>query len=158
MSLTIRLYESADASAVAQVFQTSIRTIATNDYLPEQVTAWLANAPTLEQFAAMNADGRLTLVAVDEANQVVAFIDLECDGHIDMLYALPSVAGTGITISLYEQIELHARQQQLTRLFTEASEAARRFFLRRGFVEKHRRDLKVGGVLIHNYAMEKALR
>ncbi|CAE7835011.1 abgB [Symbiodinium necroappetens] len=104
----------------------------------------------------MNADGRLTLVAVDGEDKVMAFIDLESDGHIDMLYALPAVAGTGIAVSLYEQMEAHARQQQLTLLFTEASEAARRFFLRRGFVEKHRRDLEVGGVAIHNYAMEKA--
>jgi putative acetyltransferase len=157
MNFNIRTYESADAPAIARVFRAAIIEIAPTDYQPAQVEAWLANAPTVEQFAAMNADGRLSLVAIDPGEQVVAFIDLEADGHIDMLYALPAVAGTGISISLYKQIEDHARQQQLTLLFTEASEAARRFFLRRGFVEKHRRDLEVGGVAIHNYAMEKSL-
>ena len=157
MKFNIRRYESSDAPAIVRVFQAAIIEIAPKDYLPTQVEAWLANAPSLEQFAAKNADGRLTLVAVNPGDQVVAFIDLEPDGHVDMLYALPAVAGTGISIRLYEQIEDHARQQQLSLLFTEASEAARRFFLRRGFVEKHRRNLAVGGVAIHNYAMEKAL-
>jgi putative acetyltransferase len=39
----------------------------------------------------------------------------------------------------------------------EASEPARRFFLKHGFSELHRRNFEIGGVPIHNYAMEKRL-
>jgi putative acetyltransferase len=44
-----------------------------------------------------------------------------------------------------------------TRLYSEASEAARRFFLKKGLVVLHRRDFEVRGVAIHNHAVEKRL-
>ena len=45
----------------------------------------------------------------------------------------------------------------MKRLHAEASEAARRFFLRRGFVVVNSRAFEISGVPIHNYAMEKWL-
>jgi putative acetyltransferase len=39
----------------------------------------------------------------------------------------------------------------------EASEPARRFFLKRGYAVLERRDFEIGGVPIHNYAMERRL-
>ena len=45
----------------------------------------------------------------------------------------------------------------MPRLYVEASELARRLFLRKGFTVVTRRDFAVGGVMIHNYAMEKRL-
>jgi putative acetyltransferase len=39
----------------------------------------------------------------------------------------------------------------------EASEAAKAFFMRLGFEERQRRNLNLGGVAIHNYAMRKKL-
>jgi len=158
MKYSFRNYQAQDAQAIARVFRSAIVGVAAKDYEQEQIEAWLANAPSVAQFAAKYADGRLALVAVDRVDEVVAFIDLESDGHIDMFYALPEAAGTDLTIRLYNLLEENARHLKLDCLYTEASEAARSFFLRRGFVEKHRRDLTVGGVSIHNYAMEKALR
>jgi putative acetyltransferase len=52
---------------------------------------------------------------------VVAFIDLEPDGHIDRLYAAPEAAGRGVAPRLYDAIETVARAQGIERLFTEAS-------------------------------------
>ncbi|MFN3817341.1 hypothetical protein [Brevundimonas sp.] len=40
---------------------------------------------------------------------------------------------------------------------SEASEAARRVFLKRGYAVVERRDFEVAGVAIHNYAMERRL-
>jgi len=43
----------------------------------------------------------------------------------------------------------------MPRLYTEASELARRLFARKGFTVLKRQDLVVNGVAMHNYAMEK---
>jgi hypothetical protein len=51
-----------------------------------------------------------------------------------------------------------AIEARLARIYMEASEAARRFFLRRGFEVLERRDLLIGEVPIHNFAMEKRLQ
>jgi putative acetyltransferase len=45
----------------------------------------------------------------------------------------------------------------MKRLYSEASEAARRFFLKQGFAVVSKRLFEISGVPIHNYAMEKWL-
>jgi putative acetyltransferase len=49
------------------------------------------------------------------------------------------------------------RAQGIERLFTEASELARRFFERKGFTVLQRQDKILRGVPIHNYRMAKTL-
>jgi putative acetyltransferase len=88
---------------------------------------------------------------------VVGFIDLEADGHIDRLYCAPEAAGRGVASRLYEATEAAARVQGISRLFTEASERARRFFERKGFTVLERQDMIRRGVPIHNYRMTKTL-
>ena len=152
----LRLYQPDDAAHLAGIFVEAVRGIGPSDYSPEQVQAWAAGA-SADRFAARAGDGRVVWVALDVADQPCAFIDLEADGHIDFLYCRPAEAGTGTAAALYAVLESHARKTGLTRLYTEASEAARRFFLKRGFVVTQRRDFPVRGVMIHNYAMEKRL-
>jgi putative acetyltransferase len=62
-----------------------------------------------------------------------------------------------VTAILYAALEAAAAAQGIVRLYTEASEPARRFFERRGFVVDHRRDFELAGVPMHNYAMHKRL-
>ena len=102
-------------------------------------------------------DGRLTLVAADEQDQIVAFIDLEPDGHIDRLFCAPEAAGQHIASRLYTELEAAARAQGIGRLHTEASELARRFFERKDFIVLERQDRVLHGVPIHNYRMAKTL-
>lgn len=97
------------------------------------------------------------LVATDVFDEPLAFGDLEADGHIDHLFCRPDQAGTGVSSLLYNEIEKIWRSQGLARLFVEASEPAKRFFLRQGFRVDQRRDFEVRGVAIHNYGMEKIL-
>jgi putative acetyltransferase len=65
--------------------------------------------------------------------------------------------GSGVASALYDRLEQQARERGMTRLFAEASEAARRLFLRKGFAQVKRRDFFLRGVSIHNYLMEKLL-
>jgi putative acetyltransferase len=152
----IRAYTPGDAAALADIFRASVREIGTRDYSPEQIAAW-AGGVSAEGLGARLSDGRVTLVAVNDGNVPLAFGDLESDGHIDFLYAAPEAAGKGIAAALYDVLETHARANGIEQLYTEASEAARRFFLKKGFAVTARRDFSIGAVPIHNYAMEKKL-
>jgi putative acetyltransferase len=73
------------------------------------------------------------------------------------VFCAPEAAGQGIASRLYDAVEAAAREQRMRRLFTEASELARRLFERKGFVVLELQDLVVRGVDIHNYRMAKAL-
>lgn len=154
---TIRPARPADADAMTALYRASVEAVGSRDYSAEQVRVWAALAPSPDRWRAMMADGRLVLAAVDAGDRLLAFGDLEADGHIDFLYAAPDAAGTGVVAALYGALEAEARARGIQRLYSEASEAACRFFTRRGFTVLHRRDLEVDGVAIHNYAVEKAL-
>lgn len=155
--MRIRLATPADAAALADVYERSVLAIGTRDYSAEQIAVWIGQGARPERFLARLADGRRCWVAVTGDDQVEAFIDLEANGYIDFLYAAPEVAGSGIAGTLLDTLEAAARADGMRRLYVEASEAARRFLLKRGYAEITRRDFEVDGVAIHNYAMERTL-
>lgn len=158
MPVTIRPYIQTDAVALSRIYLDAVVRIGAHDYSEAQVEAWAALTPSPEHLEGLSKDGRTRLVAVDETSGApLAFCDLEADGHIHFLYCAPAAAGRGITAALYDALEKQAQLQGCTRLFSEASEAARRFFLKRGFLVTARRDLVISGVSIHNYAVEKNL-
>ena len=157
VEVTIRSYERRDAADVADVFYRSVREVALSHYTADQVKAWVPGRWDAEREHRRSGDGRLVLVAVGESGHVVAFIDLELDGHIDRLFCAPEAAGHGVASRLYDAIEAAARAQGFSRLFVEASELARRLFERKGFTVLERQDMVLRGVPIHNYRMARTL-
>jgi len=155
MEPSIRRYESRDARVLTSIFYDSVRTIGLLDYSKTQVEAWVPEIPDQARFDARARDGRLVLVVVNDIDEPVAYGDLEPSGHIDHLYCHPELVGRGLASALYERLEKEARRSATKRLFVEASEAARRLFLKKGFIELERRDFLLRGVMIHNYLMEK---
>lgn len=154
---TLRAARTDDADAMASIYERTVRAIGSRDYSEAQVAAWIGVGARADRFRARLVDGRRCWVAVDADDTPQAFIDLEDDGHIDFLYAAPEVAGTGVAGRLLDELEAAAQASGMTRLYVEASEAARRFFLKRGYTETARRDFDVEGVAMHNYAMERML-
>ena len=105
---------------------------------------------------ALASDGRIVLVA-EAQDHVLAYGHLESDGHVDHLYALPEAAGLGFVDMLYDALEESAVAAGITECYTEASELARSFFVRKGYALQERREFQIMGVTIHNYAMRKTL-
>ena len=155
--LTVRAYAAGDVPRLAEIFREAVAAIGPTDYDEAQVTAWLRRVPSADALAARLGDGRRVWVLADQAGYAFAFVDLEADGHIDLLYASPAIARTGAVAGLVGHLMAAARETGMVRLYVEASEAARRFFLKQGFTVVQRRDFEIDGVAIHNYAMEKAL-
>lgn len=155
--MRIRPFRDDDAPALAALFHAAVHGIASHHYSAEQVRAWSAAPADPARFAARARDGRTLLVAADAADRPIAYGDVEADGHIDHIFCAPEHAGTGVAAAVYAALETAARARGVVRLYVEASEPARRFFLKHGFSELHRRDFEIGGTAIHNYAMEKAL-
>jgi putative acetyltransferase len=154
----VRPFLPGDAPLLGRIFHDAVHLLARAHYTLEQVEAWAPAPPAAGFYLERAGDGRLLLVAADECDSPLAYGDLEPDGHIDHLYCRPEIAGTGVAAALYDRLEAVAAERGLGRLYVEASEPARRFFVRRGFVVTARRDFAVRGVAIHNFAMEKLLR
>ncbi len=152
--LRVRPWEPDDAPALSALYEASVRGLGSRDYSAAQIEAWASLTPSPEALAERMRDGRTRLVAVGEV--VVGFIDVEPDGHIDLLYVSPEAAGQGVARLLLETATALA-PPGATRLYGEASETARPVFERLGFRVTDRRDFEVAGVPIHNWAVERPL-
>ena len=157
MPYSIRPYHDGDAEALAEIIFTAIEEIGPRRYSPSQVAVWAARRPGSEQFRKRAAQGDTLLVATDETDWPVAYAILESDGHLDHLYCHPLHTRRGLADKLLNEAEKIARKHGNARLYTEASALARASFERAGYSVTHKRDFDLGGVPIHNYAMEKAL-
>jgi putative acetyltransferase len=153
----IRSYIEKDAQILPQIFHQAVHRIGALDYSIDQIAAWSPGPVSADVFHDRVNDGRQVFVAVSETDEPIAFLELESDGHIDCFYCHPDAAGAGVGHTLYLAAEEAARAQGITLLFVEASEAARRFFIKAGFEEIARRDFMIRSVPIHNYAMQKRL-
>lgn len=155
--MMLRPYRRADAPHLVAILHDSVHAIDVRDYTKARRDAWSPAPMPPEQYHARVSDGRTVTVAVSNHDQPIAFIELEADGHIDCFYCHPEVAGSGVGRALFRQTRSNAIAAGVTRLYVEASEAARRFFRRKGFQVIARREFQLSGVSIHNYAMEKRL-
>lgn len=155
--LIIRPYNPTDAADLTMILHEAVHAIGARDYTTEQLGAWSPAPMPSEDYVARVADGRTVLVAVRAGARPVAFIELEADGHIDCFYCHPDVVGSGVGRALFRHAQSRAIDAGTPRLFVDASEAARRFFLLEGFHVIARREFQLRGVMIHNFAMEKTL-
>jgi putative acetyltransferase len=157
VEVSVRRYALEDAAALANVMWRSVRIAALADYRVAQTEAWLPAPRSVEEMHRWASDGRIVLVATSEDGQIGGYVDVEADGHIDHLYCLPEVLGTGVAGALYDALERLAREVGIVQLRVEASEAARRFLAKQGFRVEERREWELRGVPIHNYVMSKVL-
>jgi putative acetyltransferase len=152
--LALRPYLPADAPLLAEIFRASIEELTAEDYSEAQRGVWAAAADD-PAFSARLAQG-LTLVAT-LGGLVVGFVSLKGADHIDLIYVHPAVAGQGIGAMLCDAVERLTAARGTARLTADASDTARGFFERRGFVAQRRNTVSCGDEWLANTTMEKRL-
>jgi putative acetyltransferase len=153
--LALRPYLPADALLLAEIFRASIEELTAEDYSEAQRGVWAAAADDEAAFGARLAQG-LTLVAT-LGGSVVGFVSLKGADHLDLIYVHPAVAGQGIGAMLCDAVERLAAARGKARLTADASDTARGFFERRGFVAQRRNTISVGDEWLATTTMEKKL-
>lgn len=153
--IVIRSYRDSDCDTVLDIFNRSIREVASRDYSPAQVAAWAHEDRDMAAFAAKHAN-RPTFIA--EVNGVAAgFSDLEADGLIDFLFVHPGFQRRGVGRALLAHVETLARRQELARLYAEVSITARPLFEACDFAVLTSQIVEHRGQTFANYRMEKRL-
>lgn len=156
LGVRIRAYEARDAGEISRLFYETVHAVNRADYSPEQLRAWAPEVPEPALWQA-RMQSRCTLVA-DEEGEIVAFAELEEDGHLDTFYCRHDRVGGGIGSRLYGAVEHKALEWKLTRIFTEASITARPFFQRQGFLTVREQTVTRHGIELTNFVMEKTLK
>jgi putative acetyltransferase len=153
--LAMRPMLPADVPLLAEIFRASIEELTGEDYSEGQQEAWASAANDEEEFGARLA-GALTLV-VTYAGAPIGFASLADNRRIDMLYVHPSAAGQGAAAMLCDALEKLATARGSQELTVDASDSARGFFERRGFVATTRNTVSLAGEWLANTTMTKRL-
>ena len=126
-----------------------------DDYTEAQQDAWASAADDEAEFGKKLA-GQLTLVATLEGSPV-GFASLAGKDKIDMLYVHPAVAGQGVGAMLADALEKLAGGRGAASLSVDASDTARGFFEKRGYVAQQRNTISVGEEWLANTTLQKQL-
>jgi putative acetyltransferase len=145
----------ADVPLLREIFRDSIETLTDEDYTEAQQEAWASVADDETAFGKKLAS-QLTLVATLEGSPV-GFASLAGKDKIDMLYVHPAVAGQGIGAMLADALEKLAGGRGAASLSVDASDSARGFFEKRGYVAQQRNTVSVGEEWLANTTLQKQL-
>jgi putative acetyltransferase len=153
--MLIRRFREGDEPALFRVFSSSIRTIASRDYTPEQVEAW---APEDVDWAVWNTRirGINPFVAVRD-DEVVGYADVQANGYIDHFFVSGAHARQGIGQLLMNRLIQEATDQQYEELTSHVSKTAELFFAHNGFEVIERRHSVSRGVGLPNTLMRRRM-
>lgn len=153
--LALRPFLSEDTPLLAEIFRESILELTGDDYSEAQQEAWISRAEDLEAFAG-RLGKQLTLIATLDGSPV-AFASLAGTTKIDMLFVHPIVSGQGAGALLIDALEKLAGARGAEKLTVDASDTARGFFEKRGYVAQQRNSVSVGDEWLANTTLSKPL-
>jgi putative acetyltransferase len=151
----LRPYLPDDVSVLREIFRDSIEGLTEDDYTVAQQEAW-ASAADDEAAFGKKLGGQLTLVATMQGS-AVGFASLAGRDRIDMLYVHPGAAGHGVGAMLADALEKLAGARGAEKLAVDASDSARSFFEKRGYVAQQRNTVSVGDEWLANTTLSKPL-
>jgi putative acetyltransferase len=144
-------FGAADVPEIAQLFRDAIRITAASEYSPEQLAAWEKSADNEEAFAAALNEGWVR-IAVDDAG-IAGFAQMNMPGHLAMLYTAPRVARQGVATLLMDDMLMLAGAMGAKTITVEASNLARAFLARFGFVDTGTEVVERHGVSFTRHLM-----
>lgn len=148
----IRSYQPGDHPAIAEIFTRAIHEVACEVYTPAQCAAWSDKAPNLEHWQKRCEQKRPFVFERD--GRVVAFLELDDDGHIDCMYVHPDAGRQGIASALIDVAIQECTAAGLSRAFVEASLCARPVFEKKGFQVLEQQQVALGEERLTNFKME----
>jgi putative acetyltransferase len=153
--LALRPFLPEDAPLLAEIFRAAIAELTAGDYSEAQQEAWASVAEDVDAFG-KDLAGQLTLIATMEGSPI-GFAALEGKDKIGMLYVHPAVAGQGVGAMLVDALEKLAGGRGVAKLKVDASDSARGFFEKRGYVAQQRNTVTVAGEWLANTTLQKQL-
>jgi putative acetyltransferase len=153
--LALRPFLPDDAPMLAEIFRASVMDLTDEDYTEAQQQAWASAADDVPAFG-KRLGNQLTLVASLEGSPA-GFASLGPGGKIDMLYVHPAAVGQGAGRMLIDALEKLAGARGAEKLVVDASDTARDFFEKRGYVAQQRNSVTVGDEWLANTTLHKPL-
>jgi putative acetyltransferase len=156
MTASLRPFLKEDLELLAEIFCASIEGLTQDDYDEEQRAAWMAGVLDDEEAFLKRLTDQLTILVLEDGDPV-GFASLRGTDELDLLYVHPVYARQGYGTALADALERLAGARGATAVITNASETARPFFEKRGYVGQSRNTIIMGGEWLANTVMRKDL-
>lgn len=154
--MRLRPLTPEDADACYALYHRTVHGGTGAFYTAEQQAVWAPAQPRDPERWAQVMRAHFTVAAI-KRRKIVGFFTLEADAHLDFAYVALEEMGKGTAQTLYEACEAEARRMGWTRMTTEASFLARKFFLKRGWEVEARQTVIRDGIGLDNFRMFKTL-
>jgi len=153
--LAMRPFLPADAALLREIFRDSIEELTSDDYTEAQQEAWASAADDADDFRE-KLSTQMTLVATLEGSPV-GFASLEGKDKIGMLYVHPAATRQGVGAMLVDALEKLVASRGVAKLIVDASDSARGFFEKRGYIAQQRNSISIGDEWLANTTLQKQL-
>ena len=150
-----RCASQSDIAEMQELFRSTILSIPSKIYNPKQKAVWSDATKNKERWVRLITKQHCLLA--EENNRIVGFISLENHDYLDFLYVHKHHFRKGVAQTLYNQIELCAREFNSKSLTSDVSIVARPFFEKNGFGVIEKQANKVQDQILINYKMHKKL-
>jgi putative acetyltransferase len=151
----MRPFLPADAALLREIFRDSIEELTSDDYTEAQQEAWASAADDADDFRE-KLSTQMTLVATLEGSPV-GFASLEGKDKIGMLYVHPAATRQGVGAMLVDALEKLVASRGVAKLIVDASDSARGFFEKRGYIAQQRNSISIGDEWLANTTLQKQL-
>lgn len=151
----IRHYRQGEEQEIWQLFYHTVHTVSRRDYTTEQVERWAPHEKDMKEWERRLQKKNPFVVTKDGA--ILAFAELEADGHIDCFYCHFNWQRKGIGKKLYLFLEQEAVKNGMRSLYAEVSKTALPFFSGMGFKIIEEKNNIICGSPAPQYMMRKEL-
>lgn len=154
----IRRYAEGEETSLREIFRSSVRGLACQQYTPPQIDAWSPpdeRAELRAQWVERIQANQPWVVEVD--GRLAAFADVQDSGYIDHFFVAAEFAGRGIGKALMRHLHEVALSRGTARLCAHVSLTAEPFFRHAGFIVEMRQRPTIRGVELDNAVMSKLL-
>ena len=153
--MLVRPFDPADTTSLRELFAQSIEYLTGDDYTDEQRLAWVLKAEDWDEFDERLKSGDTFVIEVD--TEPAGFTLFKNENEIDMLFVHPHFVRSGVGTRLLKLVEQLARARGCEELTVDASDTARVFFEKYGFVATERHLVEIEGQWLSNTTMTKTL-
>ncbi|MCH5187910.1 MAG: GNAT family N-acetyltransferase [Oscillospiraceae bacterium] len=152
----IRKMYPTEGKKLAELLFTSVHTLCTSDYTPEELEAWVPKRMDMTKFN-LSLLKSYNLVMV-ERDKIIGFVCIEPDGYVNRLFTHPDHVHRGVATALMDRAEEWAKKKRgLGRVRLAASKTGKGFYLKRGYRVADTELVVRRGVTFENQIMEKYL-
>lgn len=152
----LRDYTEKDLDELLELFYSTVHSVCCQDYNQKQIDTWAPRNPDQNHWKQRLSKCSVQVLENDQG-EIIGFGSLQKNGHLDHLYTHQDYQSKGAGSQILMAIEKRAKLDGHHILTTDASETARPFFLKKGFVTQKRQTTSLKGVAFTNYRMQKKL-